>query len=189
MSDPVKLTVIPGIKSDTAASPGPVPNAKDVADAGAVLPQVDASLTDSSPIATNPAVSRDGVDQAATVGTPEMRSEAVNAEGTQKAVQSIDGSGLTVGQHLAAVRSALGLSIEHIADQLKLSPRQIDAIETGNYAALPDLARSKETRCAVPVLPQISIPVRCAEAPVPPSFTTPHIPDTTVAIFSAWNSS
>ena len=47
---------------------------------------------------------------------------------------------LSLGEHLAAVRSGQGLTIEAIADQLKLSPRQITAIESGDYAALPDAA-------------------------------------------------
>jgi len=58
----------------------------------------------------------------------------------KKDVSVVDPSGLPVGQYLAAARVTLGMTVEQIADQLKLSPRQIDAIETENYAALPDSA-------------------------------------------------
>ncbi|WP_338765077.1 helix-turn-helix domain-containing protein [Massilia sp. METH4] len=41
---------------------------------------------------------------------------------------------------LAAQREAMGLSVEQIADQLKLAPRQVVAIEQGDYASLPNMA-------------------------------------------------
>ncbi|UTY58565.1 RodZ domain-containing protein [Massilia sp. erpn] len=46
----------------------------------------------------------------------------------------------TPGAQLAAQREALGLTVEQIADQLKLAPRQVAAIESGDYAALPNMA-------------------------------------------------
>jgi len=46
----------------------------------------------------------------------------------------------TPGAQLKAQREALGLSVEHIADQLKLAPRQVVALEAGDYAALPNMA-------------------------------------------------
>jgi len=46
----------------------------------------------------------------------------------------------TPGAQLAAQREAMGMSIEQIADQLKLAPRQVAALETGDYAALPNMA-------------------------------------------------
>ncbi len=44
------------------------------------------------------------------------------------------------GAILAREREAQGLSIEQVADQLKLAPRQIIALEKDNFAALPGMA-------------------------------------------------
>ncbi len=44
---------------------------------------------------------------------------------------------LSPGRTLAAARSARGLSIEDVAQRLKFSPRQIEALESDNHAALP----------------------------------------------------
>jgi cytoskeleton protein RodZ len=41
------------------------------------------------------------------------------------------------GAMLAHAREAAGLSIEQVAAQLKLAPRQVRALETGDFAALP----------------------------------------------------
>ncbi|TWI43035.1 cytoskeleton protein RodZ [Pseudoduganella flava] len=41
---------------------------------------------------------------------------------------------------LAAQREAMGLTVEQIADQLKLAPRQVVAIEQDDYASLPNMA-------------------------------------------------
>ena len=46
----------------------------------------------------------------------------------------------TPGAQLAARREAMGLTVEQIADQLKLAPRQVKALEAGDYAALPNMA-------------------------------------------------
>ncbi|MGW8393605.1 RodZ domain-containing protein [Pseudoduganella sp. HUAS MS19] len=46
----------------------------------------------------------------------------------------------TPGAALAAAREAMGLSVEQVADQLKLAPRQVMAIEQGDYDALPNRA-------------------------------------------------
>ena len=46
----------------------------------------------------------------------------------------------TPGAALAAQREAMGLTIEQVADQLKLAQRQVIAIENGDYAALPNMA-------------------------------------------------
>jgi len=46
----------------------------------------------------------------------------------------------TPGAQLAAQREAMGWTVEQIAEQLKLAPRQVRAIESGDYAALPNLA-------------------------------------------------
>jgi cytoskeleton protein RodZ len=44
------------------------------------------------------------------------------------------------GVQLKAQREALGWSVEQVADQLKLAPRQVIAIEQGDTAALPNVA-------------------------------------------------
>ncbi len=44
---------------------------------------------------------------------------------------------LTLGEQLAQARRANGLSLEGVAQQLKFSPRQIDALEGGRYDELP----------------------------------------------------
>ena len=44
------------------------------------------------------------------------------------------------GAELAAQREALGMTVDQIADQLKLAPRQVIAIEKGDYDALPNMA-------------------------------------------------
>ncbi|PHV04754.1 helix-turn-helix domain-containing protein [Janthinobacterium sp. BJB412] len=46
----------------------------------------------------------------------------------------------TPGAQLAAQREAMGWSVEQIADQLKLAPRQVVALEAGDFAALPNMA-------------------------------------------------
>ncbi|WP_090444581.1 RodZ domain-containing protein [Duganella sp. CF458] len=46
----------------------------------------------------------------------------------------------TPGAALAAAREAMGLSVEQVADQLKLAPRQVAAIEQGDFDALPNRA-------------------------------------------------
>jgi len=44
------------------------------------------------------------------------------------------------GAQLAAGRTALGWSVEQVATQLKLAPRQITALEKDDYPALPETA-------------------------------------------------
>jgi cytoskeleton protein RodZ len=45
--------------------------------------------------------------------------------------------GATAGALLSAAREALGLSIDTVAQQLKLAPRQVRALEEGDYTHLP----------------------------------------------------
>ncbi|NNG22276.1 RodZ domain-containing protein [Telluria aromaticivorans] len=44
------------------------------------------------------------------------------------------------GKTLQSQREAMGWSVEQVADQLKLAPRQVMALEAGNYASLPSPA-------------------------------------------------
>jgi cytoskeleton protein RodZ len=47
---------------------------------------------------------------------------------------------MSPGRTLAAARMARGLSVEDVAQRLKFAPRQIEALETDNHAALPGAA-------------------------------------------------
>lgn len=47
-------------------------------------------------------------------------------------------AGLRLGEALRAARQAQGLSVDEVAAQLKLKPRQIEALETGQFAELPN---------------------------------------------------
>lgn len=49
----------------------------------------------------------------------------------------------SAGQQLAARRESLGWTIEQVSSQLNLAPRQIHALETDNFAALPGMAISR----------------------------------------------
>lgn len=64
-----------------------------------------------------------------------MNSEWVDTP-QEQAVPSV----ATPGAQLAAQREALGLTVEQIADQLKLATRQVRALEAGDYDALPNMA-------------------------------------------------
>jgi len=44
------------------------------------------------------------------------------------------------GQTLQSQREAMGWTVEQVADQLKLAPRQVVALEAGDYASLPSPA-------------------------------------------------
>ncbi|MRV74849.1 DUF4115 domain-containing protein, partial [Duganella sp. FT92W] len=44
------------------------------------------------------------------------------------------------GAQLAAQREAMGLTVDQIADQLKLAPRQVVALEADDYNSLPNMA-------------------------------------------------
>lgn len=69
-----------------------------------------------------------------------MSETAMNSERVESPKEQGKNSLATPGAQLQAQREALGLSVEHIADQLKLSPRQVKALEAGDYAALPNMA-------------------------------------------------
>ena len=58
----------------------------------------------------------------------------MNAERADQPVS--DNHGIP-GKTLAAQREAMGWTVEQVADQLKLAPRQVQALEQGDYANLP----------------------------------------------------
>ena len=50
---------------------------------------------------------------------------------------------LTLGAQLGGRREELGWSVQDVASHLKLAPRQIDAMEHDNYAALPTMVMTR----------------------------------------------
>ncbi|GGY05396.1 RodZ domain-containing protein [Paludibacterium paludis] len=55
----------------------------------------------------------------------------------QQSEQNVQTSAVSVGSALRAAREAAGLSLGEVAERLKLSMRQLDAIENDNFDALP----------------------------------------------------
>ena len=51
--------------------------------------------------------------------------------------QQQDGAAVAIGRELRAAREGRGLSIGEVADRLKLSVKQLNAIESGDFASLP----------------------------------------------------
>jgi cytoskeleton protein RodZ len=76
-----------------------------------------------------------------------LMNEAVREELTTGAesnpAESTNVTSTTAGQQLALRRESLGWTIEQAAAQLNLAPRQIHALETDNFAALPGMATSR----------------------------------------------
>lgn len=64
----------------------------------------------------------------------------MNSEWAETPQQQPQGNLASAGAQLKAQREALGWPVEQVADQLKLAPRQVIALEAGDMAALPNLA-------------------------------------------------
>ncbi|OBV36783.1 helix-turn-helix domain-containing protein [Janthinobacterium psychrotolerans] len=64
----------------------------------------------------------------------------MNSERAEIPQQQPQGNLASAGAQLKAQREALGWPVEQVADQLKLAPRQVVALEEGDVAALPNLA-------------------------------------------------
>ena len=64
----------------------------------------------------------------------------MNSERAETPQQQPQGNLALAGAQLKAQREALGWPVEQVADQLKLAPRQVIALEAGDMAALPNLA-------------------------------------------------
>ncbi|WP_211463715.1 helix-turn-helix domain-containing protein [Collimonas silvisoli] len=67
--------------------------------------------------------------------------ESANVENV--AAETVSASPLSLGAQLASKREQLGWSVPDVASHLKLAPRQIDAMETDNYAALPTMVMTR----------------------------------------------
>jgi cytoskeleton protein RodZ len=80
----------------------------------------------------------------------------------------------TPGMQLAALRNAMGWSVEQVADQLKLAPRQIIAIEQNDFAALPGIAVTRGfIRVYAKLLKTDPAPLLAAIPGEPPAATIP----------------
>lgn len=55
--------------------------------------------------------------------------------------QQQDSTAVAIGRELRAAREGRGLSIGEVADRLKLSVKQLNAIESGDFASLPGATR------------------------------------------------
>ncbi|MGK5019327.1 RodZ domain-containing protein [Janthinobacterium lividum] len=64
----------------------------------------------------------------------------MNSERAETPQQQPQGNLALAGAQLKAQREALGWPVEQVADQLKLAPRQVIALEAGDMAALPNVA-------------------------------------------------
>ena len=64
----------------------------------------------------------------------------MNSEWAETPQQQPQGNLASAGAQLKAQREALGWPVEQVADQLKLAPRQVIALEEGDMAALPNVA-------------------------------------------------
>ncbi len=64
----------------------------------------------------------------------------MNSEWAETPQQQPQGNLALAGAQLKAQREALGWPVEQVADQLKLAPRQVIALEEGDMAALPNVA-------------------------------------------------
>ncbi len=64
----------------------------------------------------------------------------MNSERAETHQQQPQGNLASAGAQLKAQREALGWPVEQVAEQLKLAPRQVVALEAGDYASLPNMA-------------------------------------------------
>jgi cytoskeleton protein RodZ len=67
--------------------------------------------------------------------------ESANVENA--VAETVSASPLSLGAQLASKREQLGWSVPDVASHLKLAPRQIDAMEADNYAALPTMVMTR----------------------------------------------
>ncbi len=74
-----------------------------------------------------------------------MSDAAINEPTVLAGIEQQDASpaAMAPGAQLASLRKARGWSIEEVAMQLNLAPRQVVAIEADNYAALPGIASTR----------------------------------------------
>ncbi|SDY41388.1 cytoskeleton protein RodZ [Collimonas sp. OK242] len=74
----------------------------------------------------------------------QLKAEYAGSADVEHVVPETAGAGqLSLGAQLASKREQLGWSVPDVASHLKLAPRQIDAIEADNYAALPTMVMTR----------------------------------------------
>jgi cytoskeleton protein RodZ len=106
-----------------------------------------------------------------------MESEGQGRQGQPQGQPQDQRHASAPGATLAAQREAMGLSIEHIADQLKLAPRQVVAIEQGDFASLPNMAVTRGFIRAYAKVVRLDPAPLVAQIEVTPSVTaTDHAP-------------
>jgi cytoskeleton protein RodZ len=69
----------------------------------------------------------------------EVQEDSGNGQSPAAITVAAGPAGPTVGQQLLAERQRQGLSIPEVAQRLKYAPRQIEAVESDNFKALPGL--------------------------------------------------
>lgn len=101
----------------------------------------------------------------------------MNSERAETPQQQPQGNLALAGAQLKAQRESLGWQIEQVAEQLKLAPRQVVALEEGDVAALPNLAvvrgfvraYAKVLKLdAAPLVAMIEVPQAPTQDPVTP---------------------
>ena len=73
----------------------------------------------------------------------QLKAADVEPENLESAALEAAASPLSLGAQLASKREQLGWSVPDVASHLKLAPRQIDAMEADNYAALPTMVMTR----------------------------------------------
>ncbi len=91
------------------------------------------------------------------------------------------------GQQLALARSRMGLSVDQVAEHLKLSPKQIQAIEANAFNLLPEMVIVRgfirsyaklvklDAQALLVTLPAVAAHNRPAEADFRPTLATPFL--------------
>src|SRR5688572_9646060 len=72
--------------------------------------------------------------------TEAARNESGDGSTSEDAAFAAAPPPLAPGVQLAARRQQLNMTVEQVANQLNLAPRQIQALEADNYRALPGMA-------------------------------------------------
>lgn len=73
-----------------------------------------------------------------------LKAEDAEPADVENAVpETVSAGPLSLGAQLAGRREQLGWSVPDVASHLKLAPRQIDAMEADNYAALPTMVMTR----------------------------------------------
>lgn len=113
-----------------------------------------------------------------------VKSAVADEMGAKDIAQETPGKNVaSLGAQLTNKREQLGWSVAEVASHLKLAPRQIDAIEKDNYAALPTMVVTRGfIRSYAKLLGLDSTPLL---AMISPTAATPPVADATLSQLSA----